>query len=288
MPPSPLSLHDAIHWVDNEAKDPQPLTKLRSASVLAHGLADVGDATLGYFVDQARHAGHSWSEIGDALGVSKQAAQQKHTVRLSLGPNAPTFEHLTPRARNVVTEAEAIARGWRHSYVGTEHVLLALYHEPDGVAAQVLVALKLPQKKAESDVAQRSKRGSGDWEGDLVFTPRVIATFSGALSSALELGHNYIGTEHLLLGLVRADGVAADVLRDSGLTEELVAREVTSTLARFTGRGKGVTGSKKRKGSTTSKSTKAVRASRTVGRTTKAGETKNAAGRSSRRGLDRV
>ena len=147
MAPSPLTLPDAIHWVDTEAKDPDPLTRLQTASVLVQSLAEVGDAALGYFVDQARHAGHSWSEIGDALGVSKQAAQQKHTVRLSLGPNAPTFEHLTPRARKVVTEAEEIARSWRHGYVGTEHLLLALYSEPESIAAQILVDLKFSAKK---------------------------------------------------------------------------------------------------------------------------------------------
>ena len=85
MVPSPLSLQDAIHWVDTQAQDPDSLVRLQTASALAQGMAEVADAALGYFVDQARHDGHSWSEIGDALGVSKQAAQQKQTVRVSLG-----------------------------------------------------------------------------------------------------------------------------------------------------------------------------------------------------------
>jgi Clp amino terminal domain, pathogenicity island component len=271
MAPSPLTLHDAVHWVDTEAKDPDPLTRLQTASVLVQSLAEVGDAALGYFVDQARHAGHSWSEIGDALGVSKQAAQQKHTVRLSLGPNAPTFEHLTPRARQVVTEAERIARNWGHGYVGTEHLLLALYSEPEGIAARILVDLEFPQKTAESEVARRVERGPGEAEGDLIFTPRVIAAFSGALSSALQMNHNYIGTEHLLLGLVQGDGVAAVVLRDSGLTQDVLVRDVTNRLARYVEGGEAVKVPGKRAAGKASASPK--RGATKAGATRKAGAT---------------
>lgn len=231
-PPTPLTLQDAIHWVDAEAAQPDALPRLQAASALVQDLADVGDATLGYYVDQARHAGHSWSEIGDALGVTKQAAQQRHTVRLSLGPNAPTFEHLTPRARNVVGAAKEIARSWGHGYVGTEHLLLALFDEPEGVAAQILVDADIPPDRAESEVARRVPRGTATVE-DPPFTPRAVAVCTGALSSALELGHNYIGTEHLLLGLVRGDGVAADVLRGCGVTEDALAQAVGDRLAQY-------------------------------------------------------
>ena len=232
-PPSPLSLQDAINWVNVEAQLPDTLVRLETASDLVQGLAELGDAALGYFVDQARHDGHSWSEIGDALGVSKQAAQQKHMVRVSLGPNAPTLENLTPRASSVLSAAGDLAQSWGHGYVGTEHLLLALYREPKGIGTQVLVGCGLSLKEAESAVAERVQRGKRRIEGDLTFTPRAIAVFSGALSSALGMNHNYIGTEHLLLGLVEGDGVAADVLRDRGLTQDMVARKVESHLARF-------------------------------------------------------
>src|SRR3984885_14852599 len=117
MPPAP-SLHDVIHLVEADTQDEQPLNRLQSASNLVQDMVEVGDAALGYFVDQARHAGHSWSEIGEALGVSKQAAQQKHTVRLSLALKGPTFERFSPRARYVVSEAEPIARAKGHSQIG--------------------------------------------------------------------------------------------------------------------------------------------------------------------------
>ncbi|HVA04044.1 MAG TPA: Clp protease N-terminal domain-containing protein [Acidimicrobiales bacterium] len=233
MAPTP-SLQDVIHLVEADTEDQQPLSRLGVASVLVRNLAEVGDAALGYFVDQARHAGHSWSEIGEALGVSKQAAQQKHTVRLSLGLNTPTFERFTPRARNVLSEAEPIARQWGHRQIATEHLLLALYREPEGVAAQILNESNLPVDKAETAVDARTKRGPGAPKEKLSFSPEAIAAFTGALASALEMGHNYIGTEHLLLGLARGDGQAADILEDAGLRQETLERQVTEKLAGYT------------------------------------------------------
>ncbi len=233
MAPTP-SLQDVIHLVEADTHDEQPLSRLGVASVLVQNLAEVGDAALGYFVDQARHAGHSWSEIGEALGVSKQAAQQKHTVRLSLGLNAPTFERFTPRARSVLSEAEPIAREWGHGYIGAEHLLLALYRQPEGLAAQILNESNLEEEKAEAAVGVRTERGPGAPEEKLPFTPKAIAVFSGALASALEMGHNYIGTEHLLIGLARGEGSAADILEDAGLDQESIERQVTEKLARYT------------------------------------------------------
>ena len=245
-PPAPVSLPEVIHWVDAETSGEQPLARLQTASALVRELADIGDAVLGYFVDQARHAGHSWSEIGDALGVSKQAAQQKHTVRLSLGLNAPTFERFTPRARSAVAQAEPIAREWGHDAIGSEHLFLALYREPDGVGAQVLVESGLTADQATAAVGGRVERGASAPEGKISFTPRAIAVFTGALASALEMGHNYIGTEHLLLGLARGDGVAADVLDEFGLTEESLAARVTAKLDAYVARRGAATDGAKR------------------------------------------
>jgi hypothetical protein len=232
MAPTP-SLQDVIHLVESDTEDAQPLSRLRVASALVQNLADIGDAALGYFVDQARHAGHSWSEIGEALGVSKQAAQQKQTVRLSLGLNAPTFERFSPRARSVVSEAEPIARQWGQGHIGTEHLLLALYREPEGVAAQILNGSNLPLERAEQAVRARVERGPGTPPGKLPFSPKAIAVFTGALAAALEMGHNYIGTEHLLLGLVRGDGLAADILEEAGLAQEALERQVAEKIAAY-------------------------------------------------------
>lgn len=274
IPSSLVSLQDAIRWVNDGAPNSDALVRLQTASALVQGLADIGDATLGYFVDQARHDGRSWSEIGAALGVSKQAAQQKNTVRVSVGLNAPTFEHLTPRARRVVSEAEEIARSWGHGYVGTEHLLLALYREPEGIGAQVLVGSGLSHEGAESAVAARVQRAVGRAGGDPTFTPRAIAVLSGALSSALAMKHNYIGTEHLLLGLVRGDGVAAAVLRDGGLTSESVAQEVDATLARYVAGREPTKAPRKRTAAKSSASNKTATATKTATTTKTATATK--------------
>ena len=232
MAPTP-SLQEVIQLVEADTHDEQPLSRLETASAVVQNLAEVGDAALGYFVDQARHAGHSWSEIGQALGVSKQAAQQKHTVRLSLDLNAPTFERFTPRARHVVGAAESIAREFGQRHVGTEHLLLALYREPEGVAAQVLDEADLSAARAKAAVDARAEPGPGAPDDKVPFAPQARAALSGALSSALEMGHNYIGTEHLLLGLVRGAGLAADILGDAGLDQEALERRVTEKLARY-------------------------------------------------------
>ena len=167
-----------------------------------------------------------------------QAAQQKQTVRMSLGLNTPTLDRLTDRARRVLDAAEPIAGSWGHACIGTEHLLLARYRQPEGVAAQILMESGLPADKAEAAVGDRAERGSAAPDGDLPFTPMATGVFNGALASAVEMGHNYIGTEHLLIGLARGDGMAAEVLAEFALTEESLARKVARKLAgNLDGRG---------------------------------------------------
>jgi hypothetical protein len=233
MSPAP-SLQDLVHLVETETEDGSPLGRLRAASDLARQLAEAGDAALGYFVDQARHAGHSWSQIGDALGVSKQAAQQRHTVRQAAGVEEPAYAYFTPRARNAVDAAEPIARDWGHNYVGTEHLLLALYRDPQGVGPQVLVGAGLDEDRARTAVEDRVGRGetAGADAGaaKLPLTPKAQAAVDGARSAAWDLGHNYVGTEHLLIALHRVDGVAKEVLDGAGLTPELTAPHTLAKL----------------------------------------------------------
>lgn len=232
-PPAP-SLQDVIAQVQTDAAEDDPLGRLQVASGFVRDLAAVGDAALGHFVDQARRAGHSWSEIGDALGVSKQAAQQRHTQRLSFDPGTASFERFTPRARNVLAAADPIARAWGHGAVDTEHLFMALYHEPQGIAAVALDSLGLPADRAEAALRAKAPPGTGDApEGKLNFTPEARSVLSGALTSALELGHNYIGTEHLLLGITRAGGVPSAVLAEAGLTTDALTDEITRRLAAF-------------------------------------------------------
>jgi hypothetical protein len=227
MAPAP-SLQDLIDRVINDTPDGSPLVRLRTAASMMATVNETADGALGYFVDQARRAGHSWSEIGESLGVSKQAAQQRHGPRLSVVPG--NLERLTERARRMLASCETTARSLGHSFIGTEHLLLAQYTEPEGLGAQVLVESGLSSDTVRSGIVDRIGPGSGASEGQLPFTPRAIQALSSALATAVELGHNYIGTEHLLLGTARGDGVGAELLRAAGLDEESIRSKITGKL----------------------------------------------------------
>ena len=229
MAPAP-SIQDLISLVVADAPRDEPLTRLATAAAMMHDVGETADAALGYFVDQARRAGHSWSEIGEALGVSKQAAQQRHGLRL--GGIPVTFERFTPRAKNVVTASELAARNLGHGYIGTEHLLLAQYSEPEALAAKTLIELGLSADAVRSAIVELTGEGPGTGEGRPPFTPRAAEALKGALVVALELGHNYIGTEHLVLGISGVEGGVADrILRDAGIDQETLRTKLVAQLA---------------------------------------------------------
>lgn len=227
----PPSLQDLINTVVREAADEQPLTRLRTAATLARSVNETTDAALGYFVDQARRAGHSWSEIGESLGVSKQAAQQRQSARAGVAMPPVTFERFTARARGVLAQSESVARDLGHDYVGTEHVLLAQFSEPEGLAAVVLTESGLSAESVRDAVLEEVGLGRGAPEGKLPFTPEAIAGFSAALTWALGLAHNYIGTEHLLFGITKTESAGSRVLQASGLDEATTGAKLMAKLA---------------------------------------------------------
>ena len=123
------------------------------------------------------------------------------------------FERFTDRARRVVVLAQEEARNLNHNYIGTEHILLGLIHEGEGVAAQALEAMGISLESVREQVEEIIGQGTEAPSGHIPFTPRAKKVLEYSLREALQLGHNYIGTEHILLGLIReGDGVAAQVL----------------------------------------------------------------------------
>ena len=231
MTPAP-TLQELIQEVVQDAPNDDPLKRLETAAGMIHSLSDVGDAALGYFVDQARRAGHSWSEIGESLGVSKQAAQQRQVARTG-GLTSVTFERFTERARRVVAASEERARELQHNYIGTEHLLLAQFSMPEAIAAQVLTESGLSEDAVRQAIRDAVGEGAQVPEGHLPFTPRAVEVFTGALAAALEFRHNYIGTEHLLLGLVRTEGLANEILAAAGLDAAVLTPKITDKLAGF-------------------------------------------------------
>src|SRR5450830_2110249 len=142
------------------------------------------------------------------------------------------FERFTERARQVVVLAQEEARALKHNYIGTEHLLLGLLREEEGVAARVLDGLEVSVEEVRAAVVRIVGSGKESPQGQIPFTPRAKKVLELALREALSLGHNYIGTEHILLGLVREDeGVAARILLDLDAEPEKIRGEVMRMLS---------------------------------------------------------
>jgi ATP-dependent Clp protease ATP-binding subunit ClpA len=142
------------------------------------------------------------------------------------------FERFTERARQVVVLAENEARALKHNYIGTEHILLGLLREEEGLAARVLESLDITVEEVRAQVAQIVGQGDEVTPGEIPFTPRTRKVLELALREALSLGHNYIGTEHILLGLVRHnEGVAASILLDLDADTEKIRNEIIRMLS---------------------------------------------------------
>jgi len=141
------------------------------------------------------------------------------------------FEKFTDRARRVVVLAQEEAQLLNHTSIGTEHLLLGIVHEGQGVAARTLQALDIRLASVRHAIEREAPRGASSSVGTLTFSPRAKTSLENALRESLQLGHNYIGTEHMLLGLLRTDGSrAARVLTDLGATFERVRAEVLAVL----------------------------------------------------------
>ena len=146
------------------------------------------------------------------------------------------FERFTDRARRVVVLAQEEARMLNHNYIGTEHVLLGLIHEGEGVAAKALESLNISLEAVRSQVEEIIGQGQAAPTGHIPFTPRAKKVLELSLREALQLGHNYIGTEHILLGLIReGEGVAAQVLQKLGADLGRVRQTVIQLLQGYTG-----------------------------------------------------
>ena len=142
------------------------------------------------------------------------------------------FERFTERARQVVVLAQEEARTLKHNYIGTEHILLGLLREEEGLAARVLESLEITVERVRAQVVRIVGSGEEVTSGQIPFTPRAKKVLELALREALSLGHNYIGTEHILLGLVREnEGVAARILLDFDADSEKIRNEVIRMLS---------------------------------------------------------
>lgn len=228
------SIQELIDRVDADS-GPSPLGRLAAAATLAGDLTDTADAVLGHFVDRARTEGCSWVEISSVLGVTKQAAHKRFTASGRLpafdAASRPPFEHFTARTRNVVKAAIVAAAETGQDYVGTEHLLLGMYAEPTAVATRILLGADLTRDKVLAAVRSRTPDGSATAGGQPPWTARAVRSLTDAESEAEGLGHNFVGTEHLLLAFYRnPDALAAQLLTELGLDAAATRAQVAELL----------------------------------------------------------
>src|SRR4030043_413770 len=144
------------------------------------------------------------------------------------------FERFTERARKVVVKAQDEARFLKQNYIGTEHILLGLINEKEGMAARVVYELNVSFDDIRSGVREVVNEGTSESYEHIPFTPRAKKVLELSLREALQLGHNYIGTEHILLGLLReGEGVAARVLNSFGINLEIVKDKIREILNKY-------------------------------------------------------
>ncbi len=257
----PPSLQALIDTVRQDAESANALDQLSTAATTVAQIEDTSDALLGHFVDRCRREGRSWSEISAALGVSKQAVHKRFAASVAeqiiASIPAPTLERFTARARVVLASAALAARDAGQDKAAAVHILIGLFAEPEGIAAKVLQSLGVTRDSVRTaavrttalaarpadepeDAAEPGAAAGAATAGAMPQIPRLTAdgrvALRDALAVALELGHNYVGTEHLLLGLYQnADSPAAAILTAAGASEADARAGVLELLRGYAG-----------------------------------------------------
>ena len=226
----PVPLDNLITYV--KALHPQggPLDNLSDAMVVSARLDEQSDALIGYFVDQARRSGAPWSQIGASMGVTKQAAQ-KRFVRDLVPEGQQIFSRFTQRARNTLGAAGRLAGA---DPISAAHLAAALLTEPEGLAAKIILTAGLTGEQVCAAVGAGPAEPGQDADAaalrQLSFSDEGKAALKGTLKAALRLGHNYIGTEHLLLGILFAGRPTARALASLGLDAETAERLLAAQI----------------------------------------------------------
>jgi len=229
--PSTVRLDDLISAIKSAHSD--ALDQLSDAVIAADHLGDVADHLIGHFVDQARRSGASWSEIGRSMGVTKQAAQKRFVPKASeaaaLDPDAG-FARFTPRARNVVMASMNEARAAGNATIGPEHLVLGLLTEPDGLAAKAIVAQGVSLDKVRETVVKTLPPRVEEIPELIPYSAQARKALELTFREALRMGHNYIGTEHILLAILELED-GSGVLAGLGVDKAAAEANVTKALA---------------------------------------------------------
>jgi hypothetical protein len=229
--PTPITTPVRLDELINAIKHVHPdvLDQLSDAVLAAEHLGEVADHLIGHFVDQARRSGASWTDIGKSMGVTKQAAQKRFVLRAetsSLDPNQG-FERFTPRARNVVVAAQNAAHEAHNGEITPDHLLLGVLGDLEALATKLLTAQRVDPESVRASIMLPAAAEN----------PPQLIPFSGparkvlelTFREALRLGHNYIGTEHLLLALLELEDGSGPLHR-AGIDKDRVEADLTAVL----------------------------------------------------------
>ncbi|MCX3291299.1 ATP-dependent Clp protease ATP-binding subunit [Streptomyces sp. NEAU-H22] len=212
---------------------PEPLDQLQDAVIAADHLGDVADHLIGHFVDQARRSGASWTDIGKSMGVTRQAAQKRFVPKESndLDPSQG-FSRYTPRARDTLMAAHNASKAARNVEGLPEHLVIGLLAEPDGLAAKAII-----KQGVTLDAVREAATAALPPAVDEV--PELVPYGQGAkkvleltFREALRLGHNYIGTEHILLALLEHEN-GEGVLSGLGIDKEQAEQYIGTVLEKI-------------------------------------------------------
>ncbi|MBB5955784.1 hypothetical protein FHS29_002365 [Saccharothrix tamanrassetensis] len=224
MVTTPVQLTDLIVTVAQEHVD--VLNRLTAAVELSAQLDELGDHLIGHFVDEARRAGASWTDIGESIGVTKQAAQKRFVPKES--PDLkPSFDRYTDRARRVVVLARHHARFSER--IGTEHLLLGLMDESGGLGAKTIAKLEASEGTTRLATLNALDNTSRQRPEQQPFSAHCKKALELSVREALRLGHTFVGTEHILLGLLgEQDGTAAKAMAATGITKAAAEAHITT------------------------------------------------------------
>ncbi|MFE2147498.1 Clp protease N-terminal domain-containing protein [Streptomyces sp. NPDC059456] len=238
---NPVRLDDLIEAIKKAHTD--SLEQLSGAVVAAEHLGDVADHLIGHFVDQARRSGASWTDIGRSMGVTRQAAQKRFVPKSDKGDGndldpGQGFARFTPRARNVVVTSQSAARRAGGTEIRTEHLVLGLLAEPDGLAMMALGAQHVSADAVRAAATAALPEASTDIPDLIPFDTGAKKALELTFREALRLGHGYVGTEHILLALLELEN-GEGLLSGLGVDKAAVEATVTEALAAVLGESDG-------------------------------------------------
>ncbi|MCA1702919.1 MAG: ATP-dependent Clp protease ATP-binding subunit [Actinobacteria bacterium] len=229
---NPVRLDDLIEAIKQAHSD--ALDQLTDAVLAAEHLGDVADHLIGHFVDQARRSGASWTDIGRSMGVTKQAARKRFLPKdpgeASDLDDSQGFSRFTPRARNAVVSAQNEAQTAKHDQIRCEHLLLGLLSEPDGLAARAIVEQGVSLDTLRQTVTAALPPAAEHVPPLIPFDAQAKKALELTFREAVRLGHNYIGTEHILLALLELED-GTGLLSGHGIDKATTEAAITAALA---------------------------------------------------------